>query len=106
MTSLDHIPLKARLYFELHVTVEESKLMQFADFALLAEEIGWRASRFDEDLVDDYHGKWFASARVKDRNAICDELHSAIDKFAGHGCAILRWKAEDTLLDSKHGDTL
>lgn len=98
----------ARLYFELHVTVdsEGSSEVDFEAFKRMMTLIGWKASRFDQDDVDDYHGKWFASQRCTTDASIREELSAVLFVCSTCYWPVLRWKAEDTLLDSKHGDTL
>lgn len=106
-------PQKARLYFELHITCEalegavgrfsSGPFEQFADFA---EPLGWRASRFGEDHVDEMHGKWFLSARETELEAAKHNLVAILGKLKRAGYTVLRWKIEDTVLDSKYGDTL
>jgi hypothetical protein len=96
----------ARLYYEAHITVEESTEVPFEDFAGMVRDSGWKASRFSEDEVDDYNGKWFMSYRGEDLEATMGAVKAGVLSLGILGHTILRWKIEDTLLDSKHGDTL
>ena len=100
-----------RHYFELHITVEAidiDPIQQWEDFKKGMKILlpMWRVSKFSEDEVDDYHGKWFMSARVTDPNWIKPFLANAVQFIKQGGYEVLRWKAEDTIFDSKHGDTL
>lgn len=97
--------MKARLYFESHITVEDDGGV-FDTFAAWARGRDWRASRFSEDEVDDYNGKWFMSARGTDLEATKTHSKETLMGLYDAGYTVLRWKVEDTLLDSKHGDTL
>lgn len=101
-----------RLYFELHITVEAfgfpstDKDWQDSKKGMSIVLPMWRVSKFSEDEVDDYHGKWFMSARVTDPTWIKPFLANAVQFIKQGGYEVLRWKAEDTIFDSKHGDTL
>ncbi len=94
----------ARHYYELHITLDAKD--NFDNFLNFCNKIEWRGSRFSEDEVDHYHGKWFASARCHRESSIKIWLKEAINAFQEAGYNVIRWKAEDTLLDSKYGDTL
>lgn len=94
----------ARLYYELHITLDAGD--NFDDFLKICNKMDWRGSRFSEDEVDHYHGKWFASNRCTRESSIKIWLKQAIEAFQEAGYTVVRWKAEDTLLDSKYGDLL
>lgn len=95
---------RSRLYYEAHVTVEEGPDWEL--FAHSARATDWRASKFDEDEVDDMSGKWFLSCRGEDLDQVRGWVRSMIADLEESGLTVLRWKIEDTVLDSKHGDTL
>lgn len=95
---------KVRLYCELHVTVEP--FGSWDEFKEFMDRLNWRASRFDEDLVDNYSGKWFISQRAEDQIECGPMLAGIVGHLVNANYTVLRWKAEDTLLDSKYGDTL
>lgn len=97
---------KVRLYCELHITCEANG--NFDDFVKLVEGYSpdWRCSRFDEDLVDNYHGKWFCSSKCFTINNIIEMLKNTVRYLTANGVEVIRWKAEDTLFDSKYGDKL
>jgi hypothetical protein len=103
---------RARLYYEAHVTVEavegdgEEAARAWQAFKLACGTLGWRASKFSEDEVDDYHGKWFISWRGEELDATMDSIRSVVDMLEKGEYKIIRWKVEDTVYDSKHGDTL
>jgi hypothetical protein len=96
--------MAARLYYELHITCEAGE--DFELFRRIANHLDWRASRFSEDDVDDYHGKWFMSARVHLMMAAHALLEITMQSLSAAGITVIRWKVEDTLFDSKHGDTI
>lgn len=93
----------ARLYLEAHITVEAQDLSQWEAFKQAVP--GFKVSRFDEDEVDGYDGKWFASARGTQRFALGKDILAALSRLEHAGFKALRWKVEDTLVDSKYGDT-
>ncbi len=97
---------KARLYLELHITVESQEDEKFPQFQSWAIANDWRASRFSEDDVDGYNGKWFLSAREEYKTIAMKNLKSTLAELENQNYSILRWKIEDTVLDSKYGDTL
>lgn len=95
---------ESRLYYEAHITVEATE--SFDQFLHWSRNHGWKASRFDQDEVDAYHGMWFMSQRSKVLSKIVDDTRATVAKLEASGLKIIRWKVEDTILDSKHGDTL
>jgi hypothetical protein len=99
------ILMRARLYYEAHVTVEDSGV-DWPEFAAAARHNGWRASRFSEDEVDDMSGKLFLSARDQDLATITGLIDKEVRELEDAGLRVLRWKIEDTVADSKHGDLL
>lgn len=98
--------MKARLYFEAHITAEA--ITHPEGFAFFKEALGdsWKVSRFDEDEVDGYDGKWFASARGVVLHPVETLVAAGVHSLQEAGFTVLRAKIEDTLLDTKHGDTI
>lgn len=100
--------MKTRLYYEAHITVAADSghpdFNTFEHFAEAARYGGWKASRFNEDEVDDMSGMWFASNRHDELGIIKHEVLKALFAFRNLGYSVLRWKIEDTVVDSKHGD--
>jgi hypothetical protein len=101
---------RSERYYEAHVTVDAPVAAQdeenWQEFKFLAGPLGWRASKFSEDEVDDYHGKWFLSARGEILEDVIMSVETVVVALSGYGYKVLRWKVEDTVLDSKHGDKL
>src|SRR6187455_1929922 len=54
--------MKARLYYEVHITVEPKPLTTYEEFVDNLPSM-WRASKFEHDDVDHIQGKWFLSGR-------------------------------------------
>ena len=104
MTDYIH-SLRARLYFEAHITIDASDTLSFEVFKECLTPT-WKVSRFDEDEVDGYDGKWFASARDTYYPSIYYLLKLSCEKLKEKGFNVIRYKIEDTLFDSKHGDDL
>lgn len=94
---------RARLYYEAHVTVEAGN--DWAAFRGIWSDT-WRVSRFDEDEVDDYHGKWFMSCRGVELSDVTHSVMFCVAELRRRGYQVVRWKIEDTVADSKHGDLL
>ena len=92
-------------YFEAHVTVEpiQGIMRDYDAFAEYCRKIGWRASRFEHDDVDEIAGKWFMSTRHPSHSQTVQMVQGVLNNAPGH---ILRYKIEETLLDSKCGDRL
>jgi hypothetical protein len=99
---------EARLYFEAHITVDRPELKsdKWNIFFLIGMREDWKCSKFDQDDVDGYHDKWFMSARDTDFEQLKTCMKDTIQKLTSHGFNVIRWKIEDTVLDSKYGDTL
>lgn len=97
--------MRARLYYEAHITVEDSGV-DWPSFASAARRKGWRASRFSEDEVDDMSGKLFLSMRDQGLLHVTSCIDEEIRALEDAGLKVLRWKIEDTVADSKHGDRL
>lgn len=99
-------PLKSRLYFEAHITIEaEDDHQDFLDFKTAVGE-DWKVSRFDEDEVDGYNGKWFASARHDSFREISNMIRTALDRLYEDEFIVIRAKVENTLRDTKYGDVM
>lgn len=98
--------MKARLYFEAHITVDAKE--DPSEFYAMKSALGdrFKVSRFDEDDVDGYDGKWFASARGEDLPETEAAVAAAVVCLQHNGFTVIRAKIEDTLLDTKHGDRI
>jgi len=95
----------SRLYYEAHITTERPRPDQkWEDFSRAAGALGWRASRFDVDEVDHYDGAWFMSYRAPQLRVMKDSVLTMLDVLRELGFNPIRWKIEDTVLDSKNGD--
>lgn len=94
--------------YEAHITVEPmvAESFSYEDFAENVLRHRWRASKFDHDDVDGIAGKWFISYASDDRLTITTETRNMVRFLEAEGFTVLRWKVEETLFDSKHGDAL
>lgn len=101
-------PGVARLYYEAHITVEplEAESFSYSDFAdaIAQDHKSWRASKFEHDDVDNIADKWFLSAKCNELDAIKWAVRTMLADLRSHGFVIERWKIEEAVLDSKHGD--
>ncbi len=97
-----------RLYYEAHITVRPPMFgtINWTWFSSFAERNQFKASRFDVDEVDQYDGCWFLSARDTNLQALKEKIKIANHSLIDSSFKPVRWKIEDTLLDSKYGDTL
>lgn len=98
---------KARLYYETHITVEpmQAESFSYEDFAARMAALGWRASKFEHDDVDQIAGKWFLSNKDQRKKTIKKEVPKMLKFLREKGFTVERWKIEKAVLDSKYGDT-
>lgn len=96
----------SRLYYEAHITVEGGAEAEWPAFVASANAHAWRASKFEVDEVDHYDGAWFLSFRSEKLDIIARAVDSMVIDLATSNYTVRRWKIEDTLFDSKHGDIL
>lgn len=101
----------ARLYYEAHITVEvPDSAWQYAEkfgyeaFCVAAEGMGWKASKFEYDDVDNIAGMWFMSAKDNVRDNLKKDVYNTLEALEGFGLTVARWKIEKAILDSKYGD--
>lgn len=95
--------------YEAHITVEpgcDTVELTYEDFVARSDELGWKASKFEHDDVDGIAGKWFVSLRSNSRARIVLETQGMVHGLECSGFSVLRWKIEQTVADSKLGDTL
>lgn len=99
-------PGVARLHYEAHITVAPlaAESFSYEDFAEGVKPFHWRASKFEHDDVDEIAGKWFLSAKSSHLDSIKWSVVCMITWLRERGFVIERWKIEDAVLDSKHGD--
>lgn len=97
---------KARLYFESHITIDRPETNDWNLFKWIGLKYDWKCSKFDQDDVDGYHDKWFMSARDTDLETLKNRIKTTINSLTDKSFNVIRWKIEDTVLDSKHGDEL
>ena len=115
------LSLPAAAYYETHLTFDPKNAeVPYEDFARVAKEMGWKASKFEHDDVDGIEGMWFMSNRCDDPEKISvpdalggTQITNLKDEILGwiHGCSAnglecIRWKVERTVADSKLGHTL
>jgi hypothetical protein len=97
---------EARLYFEAHITVDRPETNDWNLFKWIGLKYDWKCSKFDQDDVDGYHNKWFMSARDTDLETLKVRVKNTTLLLINGEFNVIRWKIEDTVLDSKYGDTL
>jgi hypothetical protein len=72
----------------------------------MCREFEWKASRFEVDEVDDIAGKWFMSARDTNYLRLFHRTQGMVYSLGQADTEVLRYKIEETLIDSKCGDKL
>jgi hypothetical protein len=94
--------------YEAHITVEPytGPGMTWGRFVDYLFPHRWRAGMFEHDDVDGIAGKWFMSMASDDRQTITTETRNMVRFLEADHFKVLRWKVEETLFDSKHGDQL
>ena len=96
---------RSRLYYEAHVTIPALSPQQASQVDLLCRQLEWRRSTF-ELHAGGLTPHAFVSCRDVSRTAILQRVTHMVQSLVRLGCTVLRYKVEDTLLDSKAGDTL
>lgn len=96
---------KARLYYEAHITIDPAAADELENGLVgkALREAGWRVSTF---LMrgEGPRANAFISCRDESLTRIKERTAVATEYLDARGFPVLRWKIEDTLLDSKHGD--
>ena len=104
MSLLKSVP---QFYFETHLTFDPTNAeCTYEEFANMAKEMGWKASKFEHDDVDDIVGMWFMSNRCDKTDMLKHEILGMIHGLSANGLECIRWKVEQTCADSKLGHKL
>ena len=96
---------RSRLYYEAHVTIPPLDNRQLEEVDALCEKYDFRRSTF-EMHKDGLLPNAFVSARDESRDAIVGRVADMVAELVRRGYTVLRWKIEDTMLDSARGDSL
>lgn len=96
---------RARLYFEAHINFASlgDEKRSVVD-SLCALRPLWRQATFE--MHRDREPTGFVTGRSPSLSAITEEVRIMLVALSALGVEVLRWKIEDTLLDSRHGDEL
>lgn len=108
MTAVD---VQARLYFESHVTIDPVFDARRDAAEALARKHRFRMAKLimrkrEGDDEVPHEDDAFMTARHKSLLAIRNYTSNLVRDLRDHGFVVRRYKIEDTLLDSNHGDTL
>lgn len=95
----------SRLYYEAHVTIPPLTNAQIAEIDALCAARDWRRSTFVMEK-DGSIPNAFVSMRSASRQDIIDRTASMVQQLVQLGYTVLRWKVEDTVVDSNRGDQL
>ncbi len=106
-----HVWDQSRHYHEAHITIEPvpDTGPGHAEFDIFRDAFAddtWRVSTFAEDDVDHIEGKWFITCRHESLLEITEMVSAMTNRLLDAGLTVLRAKIEDTIIDTKHGDTL
>lgn len=105
VVSWDHSQDESRLYYEAHVTIPPLDNAQIEQVDQLCQRMDWRRSTF-ELHKGGLTPNAFVSCRDKSRAAIVARTAEMVSALVRQGHTVLRYKVEDTLLDSNKGDHL
>jgi hypothetical protein len=105
VVSWPQAPDTSRLYYEAHITVPPLNNAQLAVVEQLCSAHDWHRSTFELHKGGQVPNA-FVSCRDTSRNHIIARTGTMLRLLLNAGFTVLRWKVEDTLLDSKRGDRL
>lgn len=94
-----------RLYYEAHITITPDSFITYEDFAAGVANDDWRVGKFEHDDVDGIAGKWFISAKHRSETRIREMVRGMLSSLEVAELAVERWKIEEAMMDSKHGDS-
>jgi len=95
---------EARLYYEAHVNFERNAETELAGKRIEDAFSNWKLATFE--MHKDKEPTGFITGRHKSLYQIKRETLFVVTTLRSWGFNVLRWKIEDTVLDSKHGDQL
>ncbi len=98
-------PTTSRLYYEAHITVPPLTPSYELILDQLCAGTQWHRSTFELQKAGEVPNG-FVSARADTREEIMRAMGDMLLRLQNKQFPVLRFKVEDTLLDSKRGDTL
>ena len=90
--------------YEAHITVEARDDL-WGNFQEMGRLNDFKTSRFDIDEVDNMDGKWFMTAGQENLDDLKLAVKAMLMGLSFMNYNIVRFKIEETLLDSKDGAT-
>lgn len=100
---------KSRLYYEAHITLGCPAVPDEWTNGIIArvcKAYDLRPSTFSLIKPEEAQPLAFISARDESFSSICNRVKLAIDALSAESLNVVRWKIEDTVLDSNRGDRL
>src|SRR6478736_199900 len=96
---------ETRLYYEAHInfphpTEEQAEKVR----EICSRQMFWKMATFE--MHKDQVPTGFCTGRNRVKEEIQAEVLQVITEMEAAGIEVLRWKIEDTVLDSKYGDSL
>lgn len=95
--------MDSKLYYEVHVTVNK---MPKDTLLRLCSINNYKASELKFDDVDGLPGSWICTYRGKNQDKVMISMLDFIQMIISNGGSVVRYKIEDTILDSKLNDSL
>jgi hypothetical protein len=92
--------------FEIHITLEPCGNKSYDEFvAVVLGTIGsWKVRKFEHDGVDGMEGKWFLTRRESTLEMAKTRARQIVRCLEFFNAQVLRFKIEQTMIDSKLGD--
>lgn len=101
--------MKADLYYESHVTINPVFDAKREEASALANRYGFKLAKLlmkkrSTDDAEDSKLDTFMTGHGQDLGDIKDRTKSLVLELQSSGYTVLRYKIEDTILDSRHSD--
>lgn len=97
---------QARLYYEAHVTIEPVPEGDRDRVQLIAAPFQFRLAKFLMQKGEPSKIDSFMTGHGKSITDITERTRQCVFALQAHGILVRRYKIGDTLLDSRHGDSL
>jgi hypothetical protein len=103
--------MEARLYYECHITVEPVFEETREELSTIAKPFGFRLAELlmqknrEHDPIRSTYDT-FMTAHSKNYEDIFQRMKNCVAAIEAEGFKVWRYKIEDTLFDTKHGDKL
>jgi hypothetical protein len=98
----------SRLYYEAHITIDPILDTELSMVSIIASRHGFRVAKLlmARPERSEHREDAFMTARHQELSQIMRQTLGCFRELEQHGHRVRRWKIEDTILDSREGDTL